>query len=113
MMSELKKHVSRRQSTETQLQQNAERLAGIIDSAMDAIITVDAEQRVTLFNTSAEKMFLCSAPEALGQSLDVFIPSRFREDHHRHLDAFGATHATRRAMGSLGTVYGLRANGEE
>lgn len=112
-MSELKKHVSPRQSTEEELQQNAERLAGIIDSAMDAIITVDAAHRITLFNTSAERMFLCSASEALGQSLDHFIPSRFREDHDRHIDAFGTTHATRRSMGSLGTVYGLRANGEE
>lgn len=113
MMPDLKKHISPRQSTKTELQQNAERLAGIIDSAMDAIITVDAAHRITLFNTSAEKMFLRSASEALGQSLDVFIPTRFREDHHSHIDVFGSTHATRRSMGSLGTVYGLRANGEE
>jgi PAS domain-containing protein len=59
-MSELKKHVSQRQSTKTELRQDAERLAGIIDSAMDAIVTIDAKHCVTLFNASAEKMFLCS-----------------------------------------------------
>ena len=113
MMSELEKDVSERRSSDAELRQNEQRLAGIIDSAMDAIITVDAAHRITLFNTSAEKMFLCPSAKAIGQSLDVFIPSRFREDHHRHIDAFGSTHKTRRTMGSLGNVFGLRANGEE
>ena len=53
-------------------------LAGIIASAMDAVITVDSEQRVTLFNKAAEKMFRLPAAEALGQPLDRFIPPRFR-----------------------------------
>ena len=54
------------------------RLAGILDSAMDAIVTVDENQRIVLFNVAAEKMFRCSAEEALGQNLDRFIPERFR-----------------------------------
>jgi PAS domain S-box-containing protein len=88
-------------------------LASIINSAMDAIVTVDANQEVVLFNESAERMFGCPAAEALGQSLTKFIPERFRHSHGDHLKTFGTTHQTRRSMGSLGTIFGLRASGEE
>lgn len=90
-----------------------EALAWIIESAMDAIITVDGSQRVVLFNAAAEKMFGCSAEEALGQPLDRFIPDRFRRAHQQHIEEFGQTQVTKRSMGALGAVYGLRASGEE
>jgi PAS domain S-box-containing protein len=89
------------------------RLEGVIQSAMDAIVTVDQDQNVVLFNHSAEQMFGCSAQDAIGQSLDRFIPARFRMDHRHHVAQFGRSGATSRKMGTLGHVVGLRANGEE
>lgn len=97
----------------TLLKERGSRLDGIIRSAMDAIITVDEAQRVTLFNTAAERMFGCRAEDILGQSIDRFIPERFRERHRAHIQAFGETQVTSRSMGRLGTIFGLRANGEE
>ncbi len=90
-----------------------ETLANIINSAMDAIISVDGSQRVTLFNAAAEKMFSCPAAEALGQPLDRFIPARFRETHRQAVQEFGRTGATSRGMGHLRPLSGLRANGQE
>ena len=90
-----------------------EQLAGILLSAMDAIITVDAGQRIVLFNPAAELMFRCPAAEAIGQPIDRFIPERFRTAHRTHVQAFGHAKATNRRMGALGAVSGLRANGEE
>jgi PAS domain S-box-containing protein len=89
------------------------RLAGIIDSAMDAIITVDEQQRIVLFNPAAEKMFGHPAAEVMGQSLDQFIPDRFRAAHARHHRAFSETGITQREMGRLGSICGLRAGGEK
>lgn len=89
------------------------RLAGILASAMDAIITIDQDQRIVLFNASAEKMFQCPAADALGQLLDRFIPLRLRDAHRQHIRHFGQTHITQRAMGKLQTLSGLRADGEE
>lgn len=89
------------------------RLAGILASAMDAIITVDEEQCVVLFNSAAEKMFRCPSEEALGKPLDQFIPSRLREAHRKHIDEFGHTAVTQRTMGNVRTLSGLRATGEE
>jgi len=89
------------------------RLEGIVASAMDAIITVDHNQHIVLFNPAAERMFAVSAEVALGEHISSFIPERFRSVHADHISRFTETGATNRAMGSLGAISGLRANGEE
>jgi PAS domain S-box-containing protein len=89
------------------------RLAAIIGAAMDAVITVNADQRITMFNPAAETMFGCKASVALGSSLEVFIPQRFRPDHAEHIRNFGQTHTTRRRMGRLNSIFGVRSNGQE
>ena len=102
-----------RQAAESSLVVSQLRMEGLIQSAMDAIITVDQKQKVVLFNRAAEKMFQCSADEALGQPLDRFIPTRFRGAHQGYVDEFGKSGSTSRRMGALGQVSGLRASGEE
>lgn len=89
------------------------RLEGIVASAMDAIITIDADQKVVLFNPAAEQMFKCPAEEALGQPIERFIPERYRAEHSAHIRRFGEAGATNRKMGSLGSISGLRTTGEE
>jgi PAS domain S-box-containing protein len=89
------------------------RLERIVQSAMDAIITIDEAQRIVLFNRAAEDMFLCKAEEVLHQPLDRFIPERFRERHRGHIESFGKSGVTSRKMGALGVISGLRSNGEE
>jgi PAS domain S-box-containing protein len=88
-------------------------LSAIVDSAMDAIVALDDEQRIVLFNPSAEAMFGCPAVEALGQPLDRFLPERFRAIHRQHVAAFGETGDTARSMGHLRPLAALRANGDE
>jgi PAS domain S-box-containing protein len=102
-----------RKRAEAALRESQARLAGIISSAMDAIVTIDADQRITLFNAAAEQMFRCSAAAAIGTPLDCFIPERFRAIHREYINAFGRTNATKRTHRSLGIVTGLRADGEE
>ncbi len=89
------------------------RLDSILQSAMDAIITVDEKQHIMLFNDAAERMFQRSAREVIGLPLDGLIPVRFRGEHHQHVENFGRSGVTSRKMGALGTVTGLRADGEE
>lgn len=90
-----------------------DRLAKIMNSAMDAIITLEQDQRIVVFNAAAEKVFGCPRAEALGHPVDRFIPERVRDVHRDHVRNFGATFVTTRSMNSPGTLYGLRANGEE
>lgn len=105
--------ITERKQAEEKLRKSQEQLASMIDSAMDAIITVDDEQRIVLFNATAERMFLFPAEEAIGQLLDRFIPDRFRSAHKQYIHDFGLTHVTKRSMGVLGALFGLRADGEE
>jgi PAS domain S-box-containing protein len=95
------------------MREAAGRLNGIIQSAMDALITVDEHQDILIFNPAAERMFGCSAPDVLGTPLDQFIPSRFRDAHQRHIMQFGTTGITTRRMGHQAEIVGVRANGEE
>jgi len=106
--------VSERLRAATRLEQSEARLRGILDSAMDAIITVDEAQRVVLLNNAAETMFGWTRDEALGAPLDRFIPERFRGAHAAHVRRFGETGVTTRRMGgSLRIVTGLRRDGAE
>jgi PAS domain S-box-containing protein len=105
--------ISARKRAEQDLRDSQVRLEGVVESAMDAIVTVDAAQRVVLFNAAAEKMFRCEAAEAVGRPLDRFIPPRFRGEHGRHIEGFGRTGVTTRAMAGARAVAGLRADGEE
>jgi PAS domain S-box-containing protein len=105
--------ITDRKRAEEALAKITSRFDGIIASAMDAIISIDESQRIVLFNPAAEKMFGVSIAEALGQSINRFIPERFRESHARHVEQFGHTGVSARRMGALGTISGLRANGEE
>src|SRR5262245_51784583 len=57
---------------ESRTEASQARLSAIVDSAMDAIITVDESQRVVLFNRAAEKLFVCSREDALGTPLERF-----------------------------------------
>jgi PAS domain S-box-containing protein len=97
---------SRVEASEAQLQ-------AIVDSAMDAIITVDHAQKIVLFNRSAEQVFRCRRDEALGSPLERFIPQRFRGAHRGHVEHFGRTGVTSRRMGDVTMLWALRADGEE
>jgi len=73
--------ITERKASQEDLRRSQQQLAGVIGSAMDAIITVDHEQHIVLFNGAAERMFLFPADDAIGQSLERFIPQRFRAAH--------------------------------
>ena len=65
------------------------RLAGIVDSAEDAIISVDSKQQITLFNYGAEKTFGYLKNEVEGRHLSMLIPNRFHDTHRKHVQNFG------------------------
>jgi PAS domain S-box-containing protein len=104
---------SARKQAEQKLRDSQAKFTAIIESAMDAIIAIDVDQRIVLFNPAAERMFCMAAGQALGQPLERFIPEPYRAAHGEHVKHFGRTGTTSRAMGTLGSIRGLRASGEE
>lgn len=105
-MSELKR-------SEKALRESQERYAQIIESAIDAIITVDVNQRILQFNVAAENMFGCSRDEVIGSSLERFIPELFHYPNAKHPGTFDRSGISNRKMGLLGSITGLRANGKK
>ena len=105
--------ITARIDAETLLARSEARLRGIVDSAMDAIITVDETQHVVMFNAAAEAMFGCPQDEAIGAPLSSFLPERFRATHDVHVRRFGETGIGARRMGASRVVSGLRRNGHE
>ncbi len=105
--------ITARKSAELAMHESRARLESVINSAMDAIITVDASQRILIFNHAAETVFGCTVDQAKGQLIDRFIPEKFHVIHRKHIADFGSTGITSRSMNALGTITGVRANGEE
>jgi PAS domain S-box-containing protein len=105
--------VTEQRLAEEALRVSEARVTGIVASAMDAIITIDSNQRIILFNAAAEQVFGWSSHEALGRHVEEFIPSRYRPSHKEHVDEFGVSGAMKRRMGRPGIVTGLRHGGIE
>ena len=98
---------------EQAIREEEERLAAVIGSAMDAIITVDENQNITLFNPAAERIFLCSASQAIGLSLDRFIPGWFETTRVAHFQNFIQTNTAQKETPERSSLCGIRMDGKE
>jgi diguanylate cyclase (GGDEF)-like protein/PAS domain S-box-containing protein len=106
-------NIDDRKQSEQKLSENKGLLNSIVNSAMDAILTVDDAQRVKLANPAAEKLFGYSAAEFSQLSLSSLIPERSRAGHPGLVAAFGKSGLASRRMSKAQAVTGLRKSGEE
>jgi PAS domain S-box-containing protein len=106
-------NVNERARLDQRVRENPDLVVDIIGSAMDAILAVDDDQRIVLFNPAAEKMFCCPASEAMGNSVERFIPQCFHLEPSKHLRRFVGSGVSNRTVGGQATLWGLRAPGEE
>lgn len=109
----LDRRTAERERSRAALAEKEAELGLIFDNVTEAIVTVDERQRVVLFNSAAEKMFGYTATAMTGQPLDRLLPARHRAAHAGHIESFGRSGQTRRAMIGATTVYGLHADGRE
>jgi two-component system, LuxR family, sensor kinase FixL len=87
------------------------RWRAVLNTARDAIISIDAEGQIRLFNPSAERMFGYRADEVLAQNVTVLMPSPYREEHDEYIRRYQRT-GEARAIGHIRSVRGRRKNGE-
>jgi PAS domain S-box-containing protein len=105
--------ITKQVEIEASLRHSQEQISGILASSPDAIISMDGDQKIMIFNHAAEKIFGCPAKEALGQPLDRFLPEYVRDKHQVHILTFGESHITNRDMAtSTLELTCLRVNGE-
>ncbi len=73
---------------EERLLSSPELLHGIIQTATDAIVAIDAQHRIILFNRAAEQIFGYRVEEALGQDLGILLPEGVAERHRTYVEEF-------------------------
>jgi len=105
--------ITERKQAEELLVSSQAKLQSIVGSAMDAVISVDEQQRIVVFNQAAERVFRCAASEVIGFSLERFIPMKARAVHREHMRQFGREGVTGRSMSSPAILTGVRSNGDE
>ena len=115
----LKEEIAERKRAERALRKSRERLTRIIDSAIDAIISIDPDLEIHLFNAAAEEIFQCSAA-AECTSLDAFLTDLFEALVERHIEAHqkatagedGTAEADGRYLAAPEGLKAQRANGD-
>jgi PAS domain S-box-containing protein len=101
------------EARERTIRESEARFSGIVEVASDAIVSIDAEQRIVLFNHGAEAIFGYRAEEVMGEPLDLLLPPSARSVHREHVDRFGASPVPSRRMGERSVIRGRRRGGEE
>jgi PAS domain S-box-containing protein len=105
--------ITERVEIERALWHSQQHMAGIVTLSTDAIISVDEQQRICLFNQAAEHVFGYKAADILGQPLDILIPAQRRAAHRRHIQAFQTELGTMHGDTERGILTGLRRDGSE
>ena len=96
----------------TERKRAEELFRGLLDSAPDAMVVVDAAGRIVLINSQTEKLFGYHREELLGQPVEALIPERFWNQHRQHRTAY-STYPQFRPMGVGLELFGIRKNGTE
>jgi PAS domain S-box-containing protein len=103
----------RRMRIQALVREREEKLRGLFDSAMDAIVEFDANFDVTRMNPSAEAAFQCQAGDALGKSFDRFFANQSRQRLKRLIDEIAGRHPEARSLWIPGGLQALPADGKE
>ena len=106
--------IRERKRAERALKESEAKFAGIVAIALDAVISIDDQQRIAIFNNGAEQIFGYTKEEAVGTPLETLIPERFRRAHRQHVERFASGDAIARRVRERGNpIVGLRKDGEE
>ena len=109
----LESEVNQRQQVEKALEISQDYLAGIVDIAADAIISIDKNHNILLFNQGAEKIFGYTAAEVIGKPLDLLLPTQYHQVHRKYVTEFGKSTDKARRMGKRQEIIVRKKNGEE
>ena len=93
------------------LKLTANQANAIVAIAEDAIISVDADQNIIMFNQGAERIFHYSMDEVLGKSLNLLLPENRRHHHANYVRDFGNSPQNSRLMAERREIEGRRKDG--
>lgn len=94
-----------------ELEISTSRFRSVVDAAYDAIITMDQQQSITLFNRAAENLFGYSAADIIGEPITLLLPERYRAGHAQYVHQFARSPVRSRQMSERNRIYGQRHDG--
>jgi len=94
-----------------ELEASTSRFRSVVDAAYDAIITIDQQHRITLFNRAAENLFGYSSDEMIGEPIERLLPDKYRAHHSRYVQQFARSPVRSRQMDERNRVYGQHRDG--
>ena len=94
-----------------ELEASTSRFRSVVDAAYDAIITIDQQHRITLFNRAAENLFGYASEEMLGEPIERLLPEKYRVHHSRYVQQFARSPVRSRQMDERNRVYGQHRDG--
>ena len=110
---QLRQEIQERRQTENALRESQQKLAGILDNADEAIISINGQQRIVMYNQSAEQIFGYTFDEVHQQPLDMLLPEVFQQVHRQHIQNFASSGDTSRQMANRSRdVLGRRKTGK-
>lgn len=86
------------------------RLQAVIDTAVDGMIIIDAVGHILMYNPACEQLFGYTREEVLGENVKILMPSPYREEHDRYIEAYKAT-GDAKIIGIGREVLGRRKDG--
>ncbi|WP_076411512.1 sensor domain-containing diguanylate cyclase [Shewanella sp. UCD-KL12] len=99
--------------THDEFQTENSRFSSVIDTAYDGIISIDTEQRITLFNHAAERMFEYQASEVLGRFVTCLMPEKYRNAHAGYIHQFSKSNILSRNRSDRVLITGVKKSGVE
>ncbi len=103
--------ITERKATEQTLKEKEEHVTAILNTVVDAIISIDKKGLIELFNPAAEKMFGYSAEEALGQDVSLLMPPPHRAQHQAHLAGYSRNNRRSGMVGKARELIATRSDG--
>jgi diguanylate cyclase (GGDEF)-like protein/PAS domain S-box-containing protein len=104
--------ITERKLAEKQLIESEMRFRSVAESANDAIISCNSKERISFWNTSAQKMFGYTEKEVMGQTLTTLMPEQYREAHKEGIKIYVSTGESK-VIGKTVELTGLRKGGNE
>ena len=101
-----------RDQTLTALEEAASHYKAILETTVDAIITIDSQGIVQTFNSAAEKIFGYRAEEVIGNNVKMLMPEPYRIEHDGYIGRYLRT-GVPKIIGIGRQVIGLRKDGTE
>ncbi len=109
---EVARDISERKQTDDALEESENIFRAITESATDAIVSIDKEDHIVLWNQTAEIMFGYTADEAIGNKLTLIMPEKFRKAHAKGISRYVSTRKSR-VVGKSYEVCALKKDGTE